>query len=62
MCNGCLNLFNPNNAPLNEDNYCKHCEDDRVIQDSIDRSLYYDALYDGSISDLRGDLYLDSDE
>ena len=40
-CFGCWDVFR-RGEDLSEDDYCKHCEDERVIQDSIARTEAYE--------------------
>ena len=40
-CFGCWDVFR-RGENLSEDDYCKHCEDERAIQDSIDRTEAYE--------------------
>lgn len=46
-CKGCWDLFRNKDETLSVEGYCKHCEDEQYIQDSIDRSMYYEMYEKG---------------
>lgn len=41
-CKGCAGVFQLPNEKLSEDQLCKHCVDEAYIQESIDRSMFYE--------------------